>query len=301
MLVHTIGRELHLDEVYPLKVYKNLDYIPEIPYGETYQIIIIEEGTGIISLDNHRVIIHAPAVFLINETENVSIKETLNLRMHIVYFHPSFINKEFQFNYVREQLVEHHRSPILDLYLLNSFLFRDNTYSSHYQLTRVMLYRLLYLKDIIYDEYENQEFSLWVGRGRSYLLEMLCYLSNINTVCLQEVEPALNLTADLFDNILLYIHANYSQKITLQRLVDIFNINHTTLNNMFRIKTGESVMSYIIQLRIENSAFLIKNTDIPVKEIAYQVGYNDITNFGRAFKKLKGCSPKEYKEERKIR
>ena len=53
---------------------------------------------------------------------------------------------------------------------------------------------------------------------------------------------------------------------------------------------------YIEKLRIEKACHLIKNTDMKITEIAETVGYASGASFRRAFKKVTGVSPVEYRE-----
>lgn len=296
--LETIGQNFFPQANIPLKVYKDLNYIPDIPLQTTYQIIIIEEGTGIIVMNKERTIIQAPVIYCINEAENVTIEKGQNLKIHLVYFHPRIIDINFDFAFTRQTSREDvTNTQVQDLYWLNSFLARNESFANHYQLTQVMLRRLLYLVDCIIDEFDNQRTYLWICRGRSFFLEMLCYLSKLHSAAPSNIEVVMTSQSELFEDILLYIHTNYAEKISLQHLVDTFNLNRTTINELFRKATGETVISYIIKLRIELSSLMLRDTGIPIKEIGYRVGYEDAVNFGRTFKKLKGCSPTKYRED----
>jgi AraC family L-rhamnose operon regulatory protein RhaS len=297
MVLHTIGREYYPQYEFPLKVYRNLHRIPEIPLGKAYQIIIVEEGTGIIEVNKERKIIHAPVVFLINELERISSEESEQFIIHIIYFHPSVIHAELDFYSVRERIGKDYSDiKAFDLYLLNPFLLRDRIYADHYQLPQVMQRRLLYLKECISDECSDQNTCYWPCKGRAYFLEMLCYLSGINTEISHVIEAVLNTTNDLYERILLYVHVNFSEKITLHQLVEVFNVNQTTLNKMFKKITGESIISYLIKLRIKISLLLLRDTNLPVREIAYRVGYEDVVHYFRTFKKIMGDTPNQYRE-----
>lgn len=298
MELRTYGREFFPEAVIPLKVYKDLSDIPEVPMHETFQIIIIEEGSGIININEERSIIQSPSIYLVNELETVKLEKTKNIKIHIIYFHPQVIDWKFDLTFIRQaSRIDVTDPQVQDLYWLNSFLLRDEGFLNHYKLTYVMLRRLLLLGDNIMDEFDNQRTGYWVCRGRSFFLEMLCFISKLHASAAPSMEVNLEVGSELFEDILLYIHTNYTDRITLAHLVDTFNLNRTTLNELFRKSTGETVISYLIQLRIEISSMLLKDTGIPIKEIGYRVGYDEAVNFGRAFKKVKGCSPTQYREE----
>jgi len=59
-----------------------------------------------------------------------------------------------------------------------------------------------------------------------------------------------------------------------------------------------STMEYLIRLRVKMAAIILRDTDLPISEIAYRVGFNDITHFGRMFRKRVGYSPSEYRKKK---
>jgi len=298
MQLFTVGREFFPGANVPLKVCKNLQDIPVCPKQTVFQIIVVESGTGIIRINGQRALLHAPVAYFINELESASFENVENINLHIVYFHPVNIDNSFDFTYVREASRMDVTNPkVQDLFLLNEFIFRDGTFKNHYQLTQIMLRKLLSFIDGIQDEFDNQRTYFWICRGRSFLLEMLCYLSKFQTADTPDMEIVLNKNSIIMENILVYIHTNYAEKITLPGLVDTFNINRTTLNEMFRKELGETIISYIIRLRIEFSSLMLRDTGIPIQEIAFRVGFDDSVYFSRTFKKLKGCTPKKYRED----
>lgn len=298
MQFFTVGKEFYPQINIPLRVYKNLQDIPECPKQSVFQIIIIESGNGIIRINGQRALIHAPVAYFINELESASLENAENINLHIVYFHPATIDNMFDYTYIREASNEDVTNPkVQDLYLLNEFISREGIFKNHCQLTQIMLRKLLYFINGIQDEFDNQRTCYWVCRGRSFLLEMLCYLTNLQTSDTPDMEITLNAECNIMDEVLIYIHTNYAEKITLGGLVDVFNINRTTLNEMFRKKLGETIISYIIKLRIEFSSLMLRDTGIPIQEIAFRVGFEDSVYFSQTFKRLKGCSPKKYRED----
>lgn len=298
MQIKTIGREVYPGAEISLKVYKDLEEIPSVPLYTTYQIIILEEGTGIIKAGKERMLISGPTIFFINEEENLEIEKSSRIKLHIIYFHPSIIDGKFDFTYVRNaSRGDVTGSEVQDLFWLNPFILRNGEMPVHCRISNIAVRRLNYLMDFIIEEFEKQQTYLWICRGRSYFLELICYVSTLLGSKVSDMELILDQTSISLDDILLYIHTNYSSRITLKDLVEQFNLNRTTINELFRKATGESVISYLIHLRIEASAMMLRDTGIPVKEIGYRVGFEDMAHFSRTFKKIKGLSPILYRKE----
>jgi AraC-like DNA-binding protein len=65
---------------------------------------------------------------------------------------------------------------------------------------------------------------------------------------------------------------------------------------VFKQVTGKTLLEYIHLLRVQEAERLLLETDMPVTEIAGQVGYTNITYFGRVFKKTKGATPSEIRK-----
>lgn len=298
MQIKTIGREVYPGAEISLKVYKDLDEIPAVPLHTTYQMIILEEGTGIIKVGRERTLITAPAIFFVNEAESLEIEKSSRIRLHLIYFHPSIIDYKFDFEYVRKASREDVTSSLVqDLYWLNPFMIRNSEMPVHCRISNVALRRLNHLMDYMIEEFNKQQTYLWICRGRSYFLELICFTSTFLGPKASDMELILENTSVSLDDILLYIHTNYSNRITLKGLVEQFNLNRTTINDLFRKVTGESVISYLIKLRIEASAMMLRDTGIPIKEIGYRVGFEDMAHFSRTFKKMKGLSPNQYRKE----
>ena len=72
----------------------------------------------------------------------------------------------------------------------------------------------------------------------------------------------------------------------------MINIRRPTTN----IETGENFIDYLTSLRIIKAEELLKNSDISIKEICFEVGYRDPNYFSRIFKKNIGITPTEFRE-----
>lgn len=92
-----------------------------------------------------------------------------------------------------------------------------------------------------------------------------------------------------------YIHNNYHQCIRLKNLARAAHLSTTRLSMLFKERTGSSFTDYLIRHRIKQACTLLKDTDLQLKEVAIQVGYEDYSQFTKMFKKVMGCAPRDYR------
>ena len=62
------------------------------------------------------------------------------------------------------------------------------------------------------------------------------------------------------------------------------------------VHTGRNISEYIIDLRLGYAARMLVDTAKSISEIGFDCGFNNLSNFNRIFKKKKGCSPSEFRE-----
>ncbi len=100
----------------------------------------------------------------------------------------------------------------------------------------------------------------------------------------------------LRDAVLSYIDEHYSESsLSLARLCDHFSMGEAALSQFFKDHTGENISQYIEDKRMEHAALLIRDSGKSIQEIALEVGYNSDKSFRRAFKRVKGVSPSDYR------
>ncbi|WP_342757601.1 AraC family transcriptional regulator [Kineothrix sedimenti] len=95
------------------------------------------------------------------------------------------------------------------------------------------------------------------------------------------------------DDILNYINLHISEDITLERLSEYFYLSSSYLCRIFKSTTGTTINKYITARRITIAKALL-NEGITVMEACSKCGFNDYSNFLKAFTKAVGISPKKY-------
>ena len=93
-----------------------------------------------------------------------------------------------------------------------------------------------------------------------------------------------------------YINKNYMDEIRLAQLADIAGMSPSAFSRFFKLHTGRNLSDYIIDMRLGYASRMLVDSTNSIAEIGFSCGFNNLSNFNRIFKKKKGCSPSEFRE-----
>ncbi len=93
-----------------------------------------------------------------------------------------------------------------------------------------------------------------------------------------------------------YIGKNYHEPLSLNDLAKAVNLNPSYLSGLFQKKVGKSFSEYLTEIRISQAKYLLRKTDMPIIEVAMEVGFSDQTYFNKVFKKATEMTPKQYRK-----
>lgn len=102
----------------------------------------------------------------------------------------------------------------------------------------------------------------------------------------------------LSNKIIEYIQEVYMDaNLGLGMIATKFNISEGYVSSLFKEQTGINFTEYVEKLRIGKACEKLVQTNISINEIGEQVGYNSVQSFRRAFKRMQGISPSEYRKQ----
>ena len=93
-----------------------------------------------------------------------------------------------------------------------------------------------------------------------------------------------------------YINQNYMNEIRLADMADIAGMSPSAFSRFFKLHTGRNLTDYIIDMRLGYASRMLVDSTRSIAEIGYGCGFNNLSNFNRIFRKKKGCSPSEFRE-----
>lgn len=93
----------------------------------------------------------------------------------------------------------------------------------------------------------------------------------------------------------LYIRKHLNEAIELEKLAEISCLSKDHFIRLFKKELGTTPLQYINQKKIEKAQLLLITEELAVKEIAFQLAFDDYSYFNRLFKKTTGVTPQEYR------
>ncbi|MDV4152134.1 AraC family transcriptional regulator [Clostridium sp. AL.422] len=97
-----------------------------------------------------------------------------------------------------------------------------------------------------------------------------------------------------------FIQHNYFSSIKVADIANYVCLNRSYLTSIFQKQLNMSPQQFLMEYRIRKGADLLITTDLSIRSISYSCGYTDSSTFSKAFKKLKGISPNEYRLNKKF-
>ncbi len=96
-----------------------------------------------------------------------------------------------------------------------------------------------------------------------------------------------------------YIRQNLDKELGRTQIAEAIFLSPEHLSRLFKRETGGSLSDYILTEKMRVAQSLLADTAIPVSLVASKVGYSNFSYFSQVFKKFSGCSPVEYRAQRR--
>ncbi len=145
--------------------------------------------------------------------------------------------------------------------------------------------------------------SIRDSSGMVRLMHFLHFMQELNkwpqkaSLSLTQLKPALSLDdQNLVHEIVQYVTENYQNQIALPDVAAIAHMSESAFSRYFMKTTGNRFSDFVARIRIGRACTLLCETDDNISTIAFSSGFNNIANFNRQFIKLKGMTPRQYRQ-----
>ncbi len=268
--------------MYPNHGKSNSGIILYLHWHTEAEMLIVTKGSATFIVDNRSFFLkQGDGLFIAPETLHYAISSSeYDCDFYAFVFQPEFIidrtNKYLYSKYIKP-VFEEGIHEALAFYSDNS-----NCESSIYN----SLIRITTLSNSIESELVKKGILLEVWNEFYFLWSS--HFQSTDKTNAKRMQPVLD-----------YIHSNYSYKIELSNLADLIPLSEGQFCRSFKEIFHISPISYIMKYRIMKSCELLTISDKTIMEIASLCGFNNIGYFNRTFLAITGCTPSEYRHQRK--
>ncbi|MEY8463652.1 AraC family transcriptional regulator [Streptococcus merionis] len=251
------------------------------------EIILVREGTANFHIDYDRFESKAEDIILIRPNGLHSIHPIAN-QGHVtdsIMVHLDFLGASQM-----DQAGIHLLQPLQNA--SSKFVMRIQPADSGYEDLRATL------ENIISLEKDKPEF---------YELELKSLLSHFIYTAYKHNYVRQKMTDDFYRKnekiraIIEFIQRNYTRPLTIAELAEQANYSETHFMTFFKSQTGTSAMDFVIQHRLHMATQELKHSVKPVLRIAEEVGFNNLSNFNRQFRKYYQQTPSQYRKAKRLK
>jgi len=101
---------------------------------------------------------------------------------------------------------------------------------------------------------------------------------------------------DRMDKVFKYVFENFAADMQLDDVAALINMNKQAFCRYFKSRTQKTFIEFVNEVRIGHACKLITDGERQIGNLAYECGFNSLSNFNRFFKEAKGVTPRDYKK-----
>lgn len=267
------------------QVWLHDNYDADMHVHARLELSYVKSGSGLYEIGDRTYELKKGDVVLINNTEphRIVIRPNESLCNAVIHFEPEWIwntercDLDYRFLHIFFE-----RGP-----LFSHVLDRDNPATAE-------IFRML---ENIEKEFEEKkdghELMIKVG-----ILNVLAHIVRCYDYCKTETTKSMPMwDVAMMATAASYIKEHLSEKITLESLGKLVNMNPSYFSTRFKYYNGLSPMAYITEQRVNRAITMIHNSDKNLTEIAFACGFHHMSSFVKAFYKVTGNAPSFYRNK----
>lgn len=278
----------HGDFQFPMNIYTGEFLSNQINvylhWHNEMEIIYVKSGVGKVYIDMNFYDIQSGDIIIINkEALHYLYNDTdTTLKYEAIIFDLSLLQNSF-LDYCQVTFI----NPLIENNLKTNHIIKDS-YIGYDE--------ILYYVCKIIKSYNNGNFGFQL-EIKGLLFNLFYELFN-NAYIQKPSSEFIDNNNKLFKlkNVIKYIYDNYNKPLSIKELSRIAGYSEYHFIRFFKSQTGKTCTNFINALRIEKSLDLLINTNLSITDIAFNVGYDDVSYFIKIFKRLTCKTPSNYRK-----
>lgn len=165
------------------------------------------------------------------------------------------------------------------------------------------------LRGVLFSEYTTRHImsriiDLTKKHGFDSVLELISILHDLSASRNMKIlsdssfsnTEVLSYNSRRVEHVMEHLNKYFGKTITLPEVAKVASMSQTAFSRFFKNRTGSTFVDTLNDIRLGHASRMLIETTNSITEIAFQCGFNNISNFNRIFKKRKNCTPKEFRD-----
>ncbi len=106
---------------------------------------------------------------------------------------------------------------------------------------------------------------------------------------------------DRYKSLLSFLDKRFKKDISIKDIEEVSFYSYRNINRIFFALHHETIGKHIKRIKLEKAAQYLKYSDILISDIAFNMGYSDVSAFSKAFKNQFNCSPSQFRETQELK
>lgn len=282
MLQELHEQKIHGTREYPFSCYLikgfHQDYYTPVHWHESVEILYVKSGQLDVGIEENSYILKKDDFIIINARELHRMKPIdLETEYNVLIFPWEMISCQTMDDFERKLMGALRGGSVKINHISANMQYND-------QVRQI-------IKELISDNETQKKRAVHI-RTRILLLQLLFTAVDQNELYSTKTKKELNLQRQ----ILLYVQMHFTEKLTLAEMAAEFHMSEKYFSRYFHDNYGITFSEYIKRLRISYAKSLLETSEMPITEVALNVGFPNVSFFIRTFKDVFGISPAKYRK-----
>lgn len=265
--------------------------------ADRFFIGIVTRGYAVVLLDGERCYLGKDTALCLAPGRTLTLLASHKLQVHAVSFLPAFINVRLNSEMIRSpeypRLCQAYGYPDFSL-----FTHVNTIYNGILPLEEDEAAKQRQILERVIRHVADKADSSWSCRARLGVFRLMGLLEPQQKRLMGESVCTDPLVLDAIS----CIQRRLNEPLSLDMLCRELHVGRNALSRRFKLATGQTVIEYVIDRRMDLAKRLLAFTELPVGEIAWENGYAEQTYFTRLFRMREGMTPLQYRKRmREIR
>ena len=228
--------------------------------------------------------------------DHISVIEDLELVLVGPNLYHAWFTHHCETEDIRELTIQFHKD------LFDDRLLRRNQLSFIRTMFEKAQRGILFSRETI-ERLQPRLLRLEQKHGFDSVLELLSILHDLSTSRdmhtlsdASSTNEQFNYNSRRIEKVFEYMNAHYGRAVTLLEVAKVANMPEASFSRFIKKRIGSTFIDSLNEIRLGHASRMLIDTTHNIAEVAYKCGFNNISNFNRIFKKKKGCTPTEFRE-----